>query len=387
MNLRYRLGAFLHPLLFLSFRKHSPRSLEAQRSKRRTETPTRHWRELLESSLWIGVVIAVRLVFPHAFLTPMLFSVLLVSLCAIAVRYQSLSAYCSAFLASGCYLLLIRFQLHEQRPYETLEAFLLLASTILVSELARAQRQRLVQIEKQYHQAEVKAGELVERQQAALAVNAELEKQIAGMPTSLAMLCDDISRLWNLHGNELYSAIVKLVANALSADSCTLYLGPAGQSYLAAQWPKRSLRKRAPLPEQEPVIARALREKQVYTIQEYLAEQAAEARDESQALVTNALIAGPLLNANGDVTGMIVIHAIPLLKFTPMGVRLFKALLPLLQNILQMQAQTTKQFEVKEAPKSYQDRVDVVISPDVKTGNRLWNDPIMPQSFSFDVSD
>jgi len=385
MNLRYRLGAILHPLLFLSFRKHSSQSLDAHLSKNGVEANPRHWRELLESFVWISVIIAARLLFPHAFLTPMLFSALLVILCAIAVRYRSVPAYSAAFLASGGYLFLLGFPLHMQRPDVAIEAFLLLASAVVVSELARAQRQRLAQLEKQHQLAEQKAGELAERQQATLAVNAELEKQIAGMPTSLALICDDIAHLWELHGDELHSAMVQLVARSLGAESCSLYLGSAGQSYLAAQWPQRTARKRAPLPAQEPVIARALREKQVCTIQECLADLASASHEESPALVTNALIAGPLLNAGGDVTGMIIIHAIPLLKFTPMGIRLFKALLPLLQHILQMQ--TTKQFEAKESPKPYEDLVDVAMPPLTKAGNPLWNNSAMPQPFACDVSE
>ncbi len=338
-----------------------------------------HWKTFAESVTWIGVLLTACLWLPDTQLTPLvIFCVLLVSLCAIAVRYQSLVAYSSASVAAVGFAVVLRLHLHQQISYGALEAFFLLASTALVSELTLGQRLRLEQAEQRYQQAQATVDDLMHRHQAALAVNDELERQIAGMPSSLALICDEIAHLSQLHYDDLYNAITRLAAHALAADACSLYLGQDEHLRRVATWPAPATTDHPRLPADDIVVAHALQQKQLCTIHDCLAELASVPSSQ-------ALIAGPIFYANGDIMGMLVIDAMPLLKFTPMAIRLCKALLPLIENTLRMQS--SQRADVQASGKPHRDLADVIDFSSSDIWRQQWEPVTLPSTLTCDVNE
>ena len=256
----------------------------------------------------------------------LLFCAFFVVVFAIAVRYHALTAYSASALAAIIYTLVLwlRPEMRAQPTflYLALEPFLLLLSGICTNDILRWQRQRLQKLEQQYTQVQTALQRTQQRYQTALQMNESLEQQVSGLPTSLATVSEKMLCLWRLDREERHAAILDLIISAIEAQSCALYLLEDGALRFYAG---RSIdgSYHAPLLDtSDLLIQRAIEQRKVYTVRDSLCE-------DNNALPAGAVMAGPLLNQDGEVAGLVVIDHMPLLKFTPGSVRLFRSLLHL----------------------------------------------------------
>jgi polysaccharide biosynthesis protein PelD len=282
---------------------------------------------LLDTGLGVVIVVGAGLVIPgqwgllHLQPHPLWFVVL-----AVALRYGAPAGYGAGGLAGVSYGLLVwlrpeaRFQpLGED---DLLRSYLLFATGALVGEAVRGARQRFVRMEEKYQKVAETLQEVRERYKATLDVKAELEKRIIDQPASIATLYTVAKKLTTLQASALYPAILDLVVTFLEAEACALYLQDERQLRLRAGrpeiWPGR--------PEvcsaETDVIGQVLAERRVVTIRDrVLAVGPALAAREA------VLMAGPLLDPNGQVAGVVVVERLPYLRLTPANVQLFELIL------------------------------------------------------------
>lgn len=291
-------------------------------------------REMVEVALGLGGVTALSWWLPGSWRpSHLLFCAFFIVVFAIAVRYRALVAYSASLLAAIIFALLL--WLHPEmraQPaflYLALEPFLLLLSGICTNDILRWQRQRLQKLEQHSTQVQAALQKTQQRYQTALQVNEALEQQVSGLPTSLATISEKILALWRSDREECYAAILDLVISAIEAQSCALYLLENGSWRLYAE---RSIDGSVSAPvidTSDPLIEHVLEQCEVCTIRDSLSEK-------NVVTPASAVLAGPLVNQPGEVTGLVVINHIPLLKFTPGAVRLFRSLLRMASISLQM---------------------------------------------------
>jgi hypothetical protein len=282
---------------------------------------------LLDTCLGVVIVVGAGLVIPgqwgllHLQPHPLWFVVV-----AVALRYGAPAGYVAGGLAGVSYGLLVwlrpeaRFQpLGED---ELLRSYLLFATGALVGEAMRGARRRFVGMEEKYQKVAETLQEVREQFRATLDVKAELEKRILDQPASIATLYTVAKKLTTPQASALYPAILDLVVTVLGAEACALYLQD-----------DRQLRLRAGRPEIWPgrpdvciadadLIGQVLAERRVVTIRDrVLTGGPALAAREA------VLMAGPLLDPNGQVAGVVVVERLPYLRLTPTNVQLFELIL------------------------------------------------------------
>ncbi len=284
-------------------------------------------RELAEAVLGFTVVGILSMYMPMSWLSShFIFCIFFLIVFASAVRYQRTVAYSAGIVAAAGYTLLLWLhpELYTQGNTFFIEPFLLFVSSVFVSELLLVQRRLFVKTQEQYEQTDKRLQEIADNHQKALTINAELERQIAGQTTSVTTIIDKMTQLWQHNSN--HDAIVNLIQDALGADSCALYMQHSGHMYLSAAQPEI-------VPHTDtlanPVVRRVLQQHRVCTIRDVLAEE----KSVSQEL---PVMAGPLVDREGKLVGIVVIDAMPLLKFTPGVVQLFSSLLQMTSLALQM---------------------------------------------------
>jgi len=255
---------------------------------------------------------------------------------AVAVRYHMLIAYSTGSLAALAYGLLTWLHPAQQpaSPALALEPFLLLLTGICTSDILRWQRLRLRALERRYtrvHEALQKAQ--TDCQQLELA-REMLERQVSGLPTSLGTISEKLIHLWMLKEEQRFSALVDLLISVLEAQSCACYVREGDRWRLCAERMIEGCAHAPVLNRENPLVKRVLDLHRVSTIYDTLAQEQAVSSEV-------AVMAGPLLNQAGELTGVVIIDSIPLLRLTPGTARLFGSLLQLFALCLQTAAPET----------------------------------------------
>jgi len=294
---------------------------------------------MLEVGLGLGAVVCLGGWLPETWRpSHFVFCAFFVVVFAIAVRYHTPVAYSASSLAAVSYgLLLWLHPAMRVRPdffSLTLEPFLLLVSGVFASDILRWQRHRLTLLEQKYADVDEACQTLQGRYQEILTINAGLEQQIAGLPTSVATLSEKMTQVWKLAHDERFFAVVDLIVCATEAQSCAFYIRSSGLWQLCAGYSMDGSAHAAVLNADDPLIARVIEQRKVSTIRDSLAE-------EKSVPPEGAVMAGPLLDQAGEIVGIVSIDSLPLLKFTPSTIRLFSSLL----NILSFAWQTVGQTE------------------------------------------
>lgn len=290
-------------------------------------------RQMFEVTLSLGVVLAASWYAPNTWIiSHLIFCTVFLIVFATAIRYHTIAAYYASLLAAVMYgfLLWWRPELHTQFSLLriVLESSLLYVGGILASDLLRAQRRRFSKLEQKYAQVEEMLQKTTRRYQTLLEVNAGLEQQVCGQPTSVATISGKMVQLWQSNGKERYSAVLDMVMHAIEAQSCVLYLQCHDVMQLCVA---RSVDKYAHAPVlnlDDPLISRVMQLRQVCTVRDALAEEKMLSRKV-------AVMAGPLFDSNEQMVGVVVVDDLPLLKFTPGTVQLFSSLLQIASIALQ----------------------------------------------------
>jgi len=300
------------------------------------DTPWPVWqylREMLEVAPGLGITVLASLFIPRNWAaSELVFCAFFLVVFASAIRYRAATAYSGGVLAAVSYSLLLwqhpAWYVPFDMRYVFMEAFLLLSCGVCINTMLRAQRQRYVAAEQQQAQQDAILREQARTYQTALTLNAELERQIAGQTTTVTTISDRLAHLLKLKGDARYGAIVDLVAHALEAQSCALYVQRKGEMHFSACQPAGAHTSAPTLHLDDPLISSVLSQRQVRTVRDVLSQGQAVSQE-------GAVMAGPLLDQCGGVVGIVVIDTLPLLKFTPGAVGLFRSLLQLASLALQ----------------------------------------------------
>ena len=295
-------------------------------------------RELSEAVLGFTAIGIFSMCMPKSWLSShLLFCSFFLIVFASAVRYRRTVAYSAGIFAAGGYSLLLwlhpELRMQVDVMHLSIEPFLLFISAVLMSELLLVQRRRFAKTQEQYEQTDKMLQEINYSHQKALTVNAELERQIAGQTASVTTISDKIAQLWEPDSG--HATIVNLMKHALGTDSCAIYVQHSGHMQLSAGQPASVSNHKNQL--DNPVVRRVMQQCQVSTIRDILAEE----KSGSQEL---PVMAGPLIDREGKIVGIVVIDTMPLLKFTPTIVQLFSSLLHTASLTLQMTQPKQKSF-------------------------------------------
>ncbi len=290
-------------------------------------------RELFEVTLGLGIIVIASWFIPGNWApSELIFCAFFLVVFAIAVRYRPATAYSGSVLAAVSYSLLFWQCPELYAPFDIrymfIKAFLLLTSGVFMNDILRAQRRRFVTAEQQQSHKDAILQETTRKYQTALTINAELERQIAGQTTTVTTICDKMAQLWKLKGDERYTAILDTVMHVLEAQSSVLYVQRKGEMHFYACQPAGARTYAPTLNLDDPLISSVLRQRQVRTIRDVLAQK----QTVSQKV---ALMAGPLLGQHEQIVGMVIIDTMPMLKFTPGAVRLFSSILQMASLALQ----------------------------------------------------
>ncbi len=245
---------------------------------------------------------------------------------AISIRYAAPAGYIAGILATVSQVLLLWFRpearFHAISEHDLVQPFLFVVVGMLVSYAVQGQRQRLADVEGQVEEADKNLRTVTGAYQTVRTAQLELEKQIVGQSASITTLYRIAKQLETLHLNELYPAILDLVERFLECQACAIYLADGEQFRLRAGIPESVFGRRSSVGLNDGLIGQAIREQRVVTIRDRLLQS-------GPALLSDepALIAGPLIAANGKVRGVIVVERLPFLKFTPATVGLFSIIL------------------------------------------------------------
>jgi hypothetical protein len=126
-----------------------------------------------------------------------------------------------------------------------------------------------------------------------------------------------------------------MVMHALEAQSCALYMQRNGQMFLYASRTGESVEHAATLNLDDPLIRRVIRQRQVCTVRDLLAEEKVISHKA-------AVMAGPLIDRNGQIMGIVIVDHMSFLKFTSRVVRLFSSILQMSSIAMQMASITSE---------------------------------------------
>lgn len=289
-----------------------------------------------EAALGLGGIVGVSWWIPAAWRpSHLLFCAFFLVIFAITVRYQIVVAYGVSLLAACSYGLLL-WERPEMRVQSgilplALEPFLLLVCGLLTSDLLRWQRQRFNALEQKYARTDQALQSSQENYQLERKAREELERRAGGQTTAtttMAALSETVLTLWAREGLERYNALLDLVIHGIEAQACACYLQQDGVFHLALARPGEGSENTGLLDLDDPVLKQVIARREVVTVRDVLAT-------EEQLPPNVALLAGPLLNRDKEMLGIIVVKHVPLLQFTPDAVHLFRTLLQLASTALQ----------------------------------------------------
>lgn len=290
-------------------------------------------RGAFEATLGLGGIVGASWWIPAAWRpSHLLFCAFFLVVFAITVRYQIVVAYGASLLAACSYGLLL-WERPEMRVQPgilplTLEPFLLLVCGLLTSDLLRWQRQRFNALEQKYMQADQALQSSQENYQLERKAREELEHRAGGQMTTMTALSDNVLTLWAQEGLERYRALLNLVIQGIEAQTCACYLQQDGVFHLALARPDEGSENTGLLDLDDPVLKQVIVRHEVITVHDVLAT-------EGQLPSNVALMAGPLLNRDKEILGVVVVKHMSLLHFTPGAVRLFRILLQMASTALQ----------------------------------------------------
>jgi polysaccharide biosynthesis protein PelD len=309
-----------------------------QRMKRLTNGVTKHIPrqyssrliiELIETVLGILLVALLDYFLPRKLeLHHLDLYLLWVVVLGIAARYGAPAGYVASFLAAITFQVLISVDPYEVlSPHIIIQPFLLFSSGILVSQLVRIHKVSAEQAKEKLKKVTHSLMKLQEKYNIVTDYKSELERRIANQPISIAMMSEFAGRMSTLQTRDLPQTIEELLQSVLDVQSCSIYLAGQDNKFRLAEKSGSTVGQLPAITTKHstidnPLIQRAVREKRVITIRDVL-----QHHDPTEFSKVPAVIAGPLINRNGQLLGIILIERIPFFRFTPANIRLFEQLL------------------------------------------------------------
>jgi hypothetical protein len=298
-------------------------------------THVQYLREMFEVVVGLGIIGGISFFLPATIAWQNIsFAAFFLLIFAIAVRYRPVTAYSAGLLAAVSYSLLIwqhdGYSIQFDSPITYIEPFVLFFSSVVMSTLFQAQRQRMITAERLCAHVDEELREAMQHYQTALAINKELESQVVGQTVSIAIISDKLANLWKFDGDDRYRAILDVAVQAIEAQSCSLYVLCDGQLRFCVSQPEKKGEQYAQtLDPTDPLISKVLLQRKVCSVQDLLIERGGIVPQ------TVAVMAGPLIDPDGQVVGIVTVDTMPLLKFNQTAVRLFRSILSIASMTLQ----------------------------------------------------
>jgi polysaccharide biosynthesis protein PelD len=245
---------------------------------------------------------------------------------AIAVRYGGANGYFGGAASAVAYGLILwtRPGAHYAPLHSNLltAPFCMLAAGGLIGEIVRAREGRLFELERMLHR-EAAARSALHRQNAALdRANAGLERRLALQGDSLVLLPRLGQTLQSLNLSELQRAILQSVSSLVAAESCALYIYQGEYLWLEAGIPPELPGRRTRIQLDDPVIGRAVLGRRTIGLGEVHDRLGRGAGEPG-----GAVMAGPLILADGQIYGVVAIESAPFAAVTPVSMARFDEIL------------------------------------------------------------
>lgn len=250
---------------------------------------------------------------------------------ALAIRYPKQIVYSASLLATAIYAFVLLQKgtvgADWYNPRFLLEPFLLLVSGVLMVDILHAQRQQLQGIAQKFARSKQELEQANDYNKILIEQNITLERQLAEDIVPITRICTLLTQLWKKTAPEPYEIILNLVMLGTEAQSCAVYWKYTEQMRLVS---KSESRFEFPLllNNGDAVIHAALEKRRLCTIHDAL--------DKNDAIPQDSIvIAGPLVDGNRHVIGMVVVGMMPFSKFTVSTFEFLSALLEVVSSSLQ----------------------------------------------------
>jgi hypothetical protein len=245
---------------------------------------------------------------------------------AIAIRYGSRPGYVVTGAAVFCYAFFVwvapGFRLQAPTVNDVVQPFFLLVGGLVISELVRSQHQYVGILRDENARTREALRGAMQRQQALAEVNRELEKRLVTQSSSLNALYDVARRLDVLDVPTVYAAMLAVLREVFDAEACAVYRWQGDRLELAAGAPPEYSSRPAPSELEAGLVGRAYRDGRVVSIRERVVTEGAQALDDEPVM-----LAGPLVDRERRVLGVVAVERLPFLKLNAAGLHLFESCL------------------------------------------------------------
>lgn len=201
-------------------------------------------------------------------------------------------------------------------------------------------------------------------------INRGLEKRIVTKMSTLITLYEGAKRLETVELNDLYPAILEFMAKTTGAEELSLYLRDNDGWSVKTNYGWKEYRNyHQQLKLNEGIAGLAGADNKIVTIRDFIGSN--RGTQELPQLLGDCLIAGPLRRGEqGEVIGVICIHAIPFLNFNSATINLFSF-------ILEWAARA-----IKRAYYVIELKAEEILDPDFRVYSKKYFDSRLRQEFS-----
>jgi len=208
-----------------------------------------------------------------------------------------------------------------------LQPFWLLVTWVLMNHLVEGQKHRQARLREQEMQSRALLQQRSRSYETLLAIHEALERQSDGFPAALTTLSTKLTALWESSGQQREAVLLETILRVVGANSCALYSKEDQCLELSAlaESERSSYSYQRRLEVNDPIIEQVLRGRQACT------------RRDGQG-GERAVLAGPLIEANGEISAVLVIAELPVGQFSPAAERLLGALLHFMRLALEAES-------------------------------------------------
>jgi GGDEF domain-containing protein len=242
----------------------------------------------------------------------------------IAVRYGFKGALWTSILSSATLLAFHKISQPHMSFIDLIGAqrlttpLLFIVVGIIMGEIREVQKRRFSELNVQFSDLKRDFENLSRRFSALDKVKQELDTRIISQEHTLTTLYRAAEGLKSLEEEKIYPAMLRLVRDFISAESCSIYLLDGNRlkriAYLGSEGTHRGPAEAAP---DEGIMGQALSRAETVSINTLIA------LDEFDAYArSNILVSSPMVNSKNQVLGLLNIEKLPFLKFNPQAVRL-----------------------------------------------------------------
>ncbi|MCD6459655.1 GAF domain-containing protein [bacterium] len=243
----------------------------------------------------------------------------------IATRYGTgagffIASLCSSVFCGICYLKAGNQVFHD--PYITKTAVVFMVTGWIIGEIRQVYIRKMQKNQKELKEQKYAVSLLEEESKLLKKVNREMEKRIMDEVSTFSSLYETSQRLQSFNEEDIYSAILQVLVQYLDAQVSSVYLVKKNKLVLKesiGEKPNRA--ENIDYTKDNGLIARAVRERSIFSIRDFLFFNKDEMID-----VNQSIMAAPLIKSNGELLGVLAIEKMPFFKITASSLKIFSLL-------------------------------------------------------------